>query len=323
VSLKPQLVLVPAAAAGVRLDSYLATCADLGLSRSRIARLIDAGRVTVDGLPCRASQRLRGGERIEVMIPPPDPLELEPEPIPIPIVYEDADVVVVNKPRGMVVHPSPGHRSGTLVHALLYHCPDLAGVGDRLRPGIVHRLDRDTTGLLVVAKHDEAHHSLADQIRARTARREYLALVRGRVLDEQGIVCAPLGRHPSDRKRFAVLRPGRGKEAITRFWVVERFPGFTLLHLALDTGRTHQIRVHMAHIGHPVVGDPIYGRGSRRLLEEMRLPRLRGQALHAFRLSFRHPRTGRTVSFEAPLPDDFQALLEALRERGRQADVLP
>jgi len=310
---KPLSLLVPRVRAGERLDCYLASCPDLGISRSRIGRLLAEGWIAVDGQPGRAAYRLRGGERIEVMVPSSDTGDLEPEPIPLDVAYEDDDLIVINKPRGMVVHPSPGHHGGTLVNALLHHCGTLSSLGDEYRPGIVHRLDKDTTGLMVVAKNDAAHESLAGQLRDRAAGREYLALVRGVVLDEQGIICAPLGRHPVDRRRFTVQAPGVGKEAITRFRVTERFPGFTLLHLSLDTGRTHQIRVHLAHLGYPVAGDPVYGRGVRRLWERCGLPPLGGQALHAFRLTFRHPRTGDRLTFEAPVPRDFQAVLDALR----------
>jgi len=310
---KPQFLLVPRARAGERLDSYLASCPELGISRSRAGRLLAEGWVTVDGEVCRAAHRIRGGEQIEVIVPPSDAVDPEPERIQLDVVYEDDDLIVINKPRGMVVHPSPGHHAGTLVNALLYHCGTLSSLGDEYRPGIVHRLDKDTTGLMMVAKNDAAHESLAHQLRDRAAGREYLALVRGVVLDEQGIICAPLGRHPVNRQRFAVLTPGEGKDAVTRFRVAERLPGFTLLHLSLDTGRTHQIRVHLAHLGYPVVGDPVYGGGARRLLEKQGLPRLSGQALHAFRLTFRHPRTGDRLTFEAPVPGDFQAVLDALR----------
>jgi 23S rRNA pseudouridine1911/1915/1917 synthase len=316
---KPQFLLVPRTRAGERLDCYLASCPELGISRSRAGRLLAEGWVTIDGQPGRAAHRLRGGERIEVMVPPTEDVDLEPEPIQLDVVYEDEDVIVINKPRGMVVHPSPGHGAGTLVNALLHHCRTLSSLGEAYRPGIVHRLDKDTTGLIMVAKNDAAHESLARQLRDRVAGREYLALVRGVVLDEQGIICAPLGRHPVDRQRFTVLAPGEGKEAVTRFLVAERFPGFTLLQLSLDTGRTHQIRVHLAYLGYPVVGDPVYGRGVRRLLERQGLPRLSGQALHAFRLTFRHPRTGDQITFEAPVPRDFQAVLDALRALGEES----
>ena len=310
---KPVLLLVPQMRAGERLDCYLASCPELGISRSRVGHLLDEGWITVDGQPCRAAHRLHGGERIEVMMPASDAIHLEPQSIHLDVVYEDDDLIVINKPRGMVVHPSPGHRAGTLVNALLHHCSTLSSLGDEYRPGIVHRLDKDTTGLMMVAKNDAAHESLAQQLRGRAAGREYLALVRGVVLDEQGLICAPVGRHPVDRQRFTVLAPGEGKDAVTRFRVAERLPGFTLLHLSLATGRTHQIRVHLAHLGYPVVGDPVYGRGARRLLERQGLPPLSGQALHAFRLTFCHPRTGDRLTFEVPVPRDFQAVLDALR----------
>lgn len=273
-------------------------------SRSRIARLAQDGRILVDGTPRKPAFRLRLGQRVRVLVPPLEPPSLRPEPIPLAIIYEDADLLVVNKPPGLTVHPAPGHPSGTLVNAVLAHAPDLSGIGGVLRPGIVHRLDKDTSGLLAVAKSDEAHRSLTAQIRARTVVRTYLALVRGSIRRDAGVISAPVGRHPVHRTRIAVT--ARGRAAVTRYTVLERFPGATLVVCQLETGRTHQIRVHMTHIGHPILGDPVYGRAS--------VPEMRRQALHAVRLEFTHPRSGRRLVCTAPLPEDFQRLLTHLRQ---------
>ena len=288
--------------AGERLDTALA--AVCGLSRSRAARLIAENRVLVSGSAARAALRLREGDLIEVDIPDPAPARAVPEDIPLDIVYEDAHLIVINKQRGLVVHPSAGHAGGTLVNALLFHCADLSGVGGALRPGIVHRIDKDTTGLIVAAKNDAAHQALAAQIKEKTAGRTYLALVEGRVGPDSGRVDAPIGRSSADRKRMAVVEGGRS--AVSDYEVLERFIGETLLQVSLSTGRTHQIRVHMAHIGHPVVGDPVYG--SRRRRGE-----LPGQLLHAAKLEFVHPATGEPMTFTAPLPDDFAGHLSRLR----------
>lgn len=301
----------PAEAAGRRIDAFLAEQPQLALSRTAVQRLIEAGRVRVGGRPVRSSLKLSGGEEIEVRVPPPPAPEARAEDIPLRVVYEDADLIVVDKPRGMVVHPAAGHARGTLVNALLHHCPDLSGVGGELRPGIVHRLDKGTTGLIVAAKNDAAHHSLAAQIKRRTARREYLALVYGSPDADRGLIDAPIGRDPAHRQRMAVVAH-RGRAARTHFQVRERFPGrggsrgHALLECRLETGRTHQVRVHLASIGHPVVADPLYA-PSRPTLG------LGGQALHAFRLAFEHPRTGRPLRFEVPLPPDFQAVVDNLR----------
>lgn len=315
------MVAVPEEACGERLDRFLSSRPELGLTRSHVQRLIERDLVRVDGRPARASRRLRGGERVEVVRPDPEPVSARPEPIPLNVVYEDADLLVVNKPRGLVVHPAPGHAGGTLVNALLARCPDLEAINDALRPGIVHRLDKDTTGLLVVAKTPAAHLALARQLRERRVRREYLALVRGQPPDE-GTVDAPIGRHPVHRKRMAVVAGGR--PAVTHYRVLERFPdpggaagrgprgGYALLLVRLETGRTHQIRVHLAHAGHPVAGDPVYGGGRRGRPGELGLE---GQALHAARLAFVHPRTGVPVAFEAPPPADLAAALARLRAR--------
>lgn len=292
-------------AAGTRLDVFLAA-QRLALSRSAAQRLIEGGWVSVNGAAVKKpSYRLRPGEQVEVRFPPPVCTEVVPEELPLDIIYEDEDLVVVNKPRGMPVHPGAGRSTGTLVNALLAHCRDLSGVGGALRPGIVHRLDKDTTGLLVVAKHDAAHLDLARQIKERRVTRIYLALVHGRLPAAEGEIEAPIGRHPVARKKMAVVA-GRGRAALTYYRVLEEWPRFSLLEVRLGTGRTHQIRVHLAYIGHPVAGDPTYGRRRTEL-------GLEGQALHAAVLGFCHPRTGKYVEFSAPPPEDFQRALTLLR----------
>ncbi len=273
------------------------------LSRSRIAHLAGEGRLLVDGAPRKPAFRLRPGQQVRVLVPPPEPSGLRPEAIPLDVVYEDADLLVVNKPAGLTVHPAPGHPGGTLVNAVLARVPHLPGIGGTLRPGIVHRLDKDTSGLLVVAKSDAAQRSLAAQLKARTVARTYLAVVRGRVRRNEGVIAAPVGRHPVHRKRIAVTP--RGRAAVTRYTVLERFPQASLLACRLETGRTHQIRVHLTHIGHPVLGDPVYG-GAR-------VPELGRQALHAARLEFAHPCTGARLVFTSPVPGDIARLLARLR----------
>jgi 23S rRNA pseudouridine1911/1915/1917 synthase len=287
-----------------RLDVYLA--AQLSeLSRSRLQKLAEEGRIQVNGRAAKGKQKVQAGDVIEVFLPDPEPLELVPENIPLDIVYEDGDFLVINKPRGMVVHPAAGNATGTLVQALLYHCDDLSGIGGTARPGIVHRIDKDTTGLLVVAKNDFAHQSLSAQIRDKTAGRCYKALVEG-IVGEAGRVDAPIARDPKDRKRMAVVQGGR--EAVTFYRPQELLDRATLLDLKLSTGRTHKIRVHMASIGHPVIGDPVYGYKKQRFA-------LQGQLLHAWQLHLVHPRSGRKMVFEAPLPEDFQRVLEILRRQ--------
>jgi 23S rRNA pseudouridine1911/1915/1917 synthase len=290
---------------GRRLDAVIAERLP-ALSRSRIARLAGAGLVMVDDVPRKPAFRLRTGQHVRVRVPPPEPTGVAPEAMPLEVVYEDGDLLVVNKPAGLTVHPAPGHRSGTLVNAVLARVPDLPGIGGTLRPGIVHRLDKDTSGLLVVAKTELARRDLAAQLQAHTVRRTYLAIVRGRVRQDEGTVSAPLGRHPVHRTRIAVVP--RGRPAVTHYAVVERFADATLLACRLETGRTHQIRVHLTHIGHPVLGDPMYGRA--------RAPGIHRQALHAARLEFTHPRTGRPVVCVAPLPQDISRLLAYLRREG-------
>ncbi|HEY9869029.1 MAG TPA: RluA family pseudouridine synthase [Candidatus Obscuribacterales bacterium] len=295
-----------------RLDIYLA-CQLPGLTRSRIQKLIDQGLVLLSGKPAKAGTRLRGGEKLTVTIPAEEPLELEPQAIPLKIVYEDDYLLVVDKPAGMVTHPGAGVKQGTLVNALLHHCRGtLSGISGVLRPGIVHRLDKDTSGLMVVAKEDRAFRGLAQQIHDRQARRTYLALVEGVMPEDSGCIEKPIGRHPVHRQQMAVVE--RGRHAVTRFTVLRRFAGCTLVSVELETGRTHQIRVHMASLGFPVVGDIVYNRKATGTLAKRHKLGLVGHALHATRLSFRHPVSGSLLEFEAPLPADFQRLLEALKE---------
>lgn len=314
--------------AGRRLDAYLAERLP-DLSRSFVQKLIADGHVTTNSSPARASYRVQRGDRISVTIPLPEPAGIAAEEIPLDIRYEDSDIIVINKAKGMTVHPAPGSTRGTLVNAILAHSEDLSGVGGVERPGIVHRLDKDTSGLLVVAKTDQAHWALQEQIQQRGAERRYIALVWGEARFNEAVVDAPIGRHPTDRQKMAVIKDtGRytAREAITNLTVAERFRGFTLLEAKLDTGRTHQIRVHCGFIGHPVVGDPVYGGAKRALpgayskLEQRDLgsliDNLKGQALHAFSLAFDHPVTHERMAFEAPLPQDMQALIEWLRRSG-------
>lgn len=289
--------------AGKRLDVFLAGEIE-ELTRSYIQKLITEGMAAVNGEAARASYRVRAGDLVILQVPEPEGLEVKAEPIPLDIYYEDADVIVVNKPRGMVVHPAEGNYSGTLVNALLYHCRDLSGINGVMRPGIVHRLDKDTSGLIMVAKNDAAHLSLAQQLKDRLVTRRYLALVHGRVKEQAGVVDAPVGRDPRDRKKMAVVEKN-AKHAVTNYHVLRRFNDYTYLELKLETGRTHQIRVHMAYIGHPVVGDPKYGPARPHF-------GLDGQFLHAAVLGFKHPRTGEYLEFEAPLPEVLQKILEKL-----------
>ncbi|MBR1760986.1 MAG: RluA family pseudouridine synthase [Schwartzia sp.] len=294
---------------GERLDVFLARMDDT-LSRSYIQRLISEGRVEIRGRAVKASYRLTMGEAVTVDVPEPENVDVEPEEIPLDILYEDQDVVVVNKARGMVVHPAAGVFHGTLVNALLAHCDDLSGINGALRPGIVHRLDKETSGVMVAAKNDAAHRSLAEQIRTKTAHRVYWAILTGNIREEEGVIRGAIGRSPKDRQKMAVVREN-GKDATTKFRVLERFGDYTLVECRLLTGRTHQIRVHMAYIGHPVAGDKKYG--------TKKCPfAIAGQALHSKTLSFAHPRTGEPMEFAAPLPDDMENILWRLRGKWRE-----
>ena len=305
--------------AGQRLDAWLARRLT-SLSRSRLQALIEAGRVSLDGHPARAAVRVKAGQAALVRVPPPEPAEPQPEDIPLGLVFEDASLVVLDKPAGLVVHPGAGAAAGTLVNALLARVRDLSGVGGVLRPGIVHRLDKGTSGLLVVAKNDDAHRALARQFASRTVEKEYLALVHGVPARAEGEIDSPIGRDPVHRRRMSVRAP-RGREARTSWSVAERFDGAALLRVRIHTGRTHQIRVHLASIGHPVTGDPVYGGtrtpSSRRPAARDALGSLARPALHAARLAFTHPGSGARLSFEAPLPADLAGVIDALRAASR------
>ena len=289
-----------------RADAVLAAALD-GLTRSAAQRWLEEGRVTLNGAPLKKNARLAAGDVLLISPPQPQPVDLIPQDIPLDVVYEDADVIVVNKPVGMVVHPAPGHPDGTLVNALLYHCgKSLSGINGELRPGIVHRIDRDTSGLLIAAKNDKDHLALSAQLQDHSLFRLYHAVVLGGFREESGTVDAPIARHPTDRKRMAVCRPGEGREAVTHWQVVDSHDGYSHITCRLETGRTHQIRVHMAHIGHPLLGDPVYG-------VKRPFPGLTGQCLHAAQLTFTHPSTGECMTVEAPLPDWFTSVLEKLK----------
>ena len=288
---------------GARVDACLA--AHTELSRSRIAALMAEGALTIDGRQeKKPSARVAQGQQLELVLPEIKPTEIVAQNIPLGILYQDADVVIVNKPCGMVVHPAAGNEDGTLVNALLYHVHDLSGVGGEMRPGIVHRLDKDTSGLILIAKNDRAHAALSEQFKERTMEKHYRAVAFGSFREEQGLIDAPIARHPSDRKRMAVVADGRPSK--TEWRVLEGLKGSTYLDVHLLTGRTHQIRVHMQHIGHPLLGDPIYAPNLR---TAVRIPRL---MLHAFSLAFTHPATNERMTFCAPLPAEFQAALEKL-----------
>ena len=298
--------------AGERLDRYLAGAIP-GLSRSQAQRLIEDGHVVVAGRQAKANLALKDGDRIGVELPAPVPASAQPEDIPVPVLYEDVDLLVVNKPAGMVVHPAAGHSSGTLVNALLHHVDDLSGIGGELRPGIVHRLDKGTSGVMVVAKHDAAHEALARQFSEREVDKEYVALVWGGVQAGRRIDL-PIGRDPNDRQKMSA-RSRRARSAVTRITRVQHLRGVTLCQVAIATGRTHQIRVHLSAIGHPIVGDATYGGVRARVPQDLRpVLRLERPFLHAARLAFAHPTDGRPMSFEAPLPDDLQQVLDQLLE---------
>jgi len=296
-----------------RLDAYLAQEVgdlEMSLSRSRLQKLIEAGQVQLNEQVCTEKKTLvQPGDRISLSIPPAETLDLQPEAIPLDILYEDDQLLIINKPAGMVVHPAPGHSQGTLVNALLAHCP-LASVGGVLRPGIVHRLDKDTTGAIAVAKTDHSHHHLQQQLKAKTAHREYLGIAYGSPQTESGTVDQPLGRHPIDRQKMAIIPLDKGgRAAITHWQIYERLGNHTVIKFQLETGRTHQIRVHSAYLRHPIIGDPVYGRGKD---IGVNLP---GQALHAWKLRLIHPVSGELIEAIAPLPETFLTLREVLRRR--------
>lgn len=294
--------------AGVRIDKYLAEQLP-DITRSYLQKLLKDGSVQMNGKPVKASTKTAVGAVIALTIPEPEEPEILPENIPLDILYEDSDVILINKPKNMVVHPAAGHYTGTLVNALMYHCRgDLSGINGVLRPGIVHRIDKDTTGVLIVCKNDRAHNALAEQLKEHSITRKYRAIVCGNLKEDEGTVDAPLGRHPQDRKKMAIVRSG-GKRAVTHYRVLERFGNDTYIECQLETGRTHQIRVHMASLGHPLLGDEIYGRAKSPF-------KLEGQTLHAMVLGFIHPTTGEYMEFEAPLPEYFEKLLEKLRKSG-------
>ena len=297
---------------GKRLDAWLSE-QEPDLSRSRIQSLIRAGSILLNGCPTKPSQKLVREMAISVDVPPPVSSELVPEDIPLDVLFEDADIVVLNKPAGLVVHPAAGHASGTLVNALLAHCPDLAGIGGEKRPGIVHRLDRDTTGVMVVAKNEFAMHGLVSQFRQRQVEKEYLALVWGRLAPTSGRVETPIGRNPRNRKTMSATS-GSGRLAITTYQTIELFRDTSLVTVRIETGRTHQIRVHMAFLGHSVLGDPQYGRQRHQVLP---IPVPARQMLHAIRLGLNHPRTDERLIIEAPVPDDMRVLLETLRNQSK------
>jgi 23S rRNA pseudouridine1911/1915/1917 synthase len=309
-------IRVPEKDQGRRLDQFLSET-DLRLSRSLAKKLIEVGAILLNKIPSKPSAHLKRGDLVSGTLPQPTPPSLTPEPIPLIILYEDPYIIVIDKPAGMVVHPAYGNPSGTLANALLYHCKDLAGINGVLRPGMVHRLDKDTSGVMVVAKNDDAYHQLVKQFKNRIVEKVYLAIAYGKFGKEEGLIDAAIGRHLSERKRMST-RTKKGRIAITRWKVAERLDGFTLLQVFPQTGRTHQIRVHLSSMGHPILGDPLYGRRGRP--GAIHDPVLRGcmkkierQALHAHRMGFNHPRTGERVQFVSPMPSDMKEVLECLR----------
>ena len=304
---------------GDRIDKYVSETS--GLSRSLVSKLIESGKISVNGKIAAKNYKLRDGDAIELTYPEPEADEALPEDIPLDVVYEDQDIIVVNKPKGMIVHPATGIYTGTLVNALLYHCKDsLSGIGGVVRPGIVHRIDKDTSGLLVVAKNDEAHIALSEQLKTHTVSRVYHAIATGNVKEDEGTINKPIGRHPADRKKMAiVLDPSRtSREAITHYSIIERFAiptgRFSYIKCKLETGRTHQIRVHMASIGHPLLGDSVYG-GAGTKFESANSTLISGQCLHAKELELIHPRTNEKMHFECELPDNFKLLLQKLEKQ--------
>ena len=296
---------------GERLDVFLVR-QQPDFSRAHVQKLLRGGGALVDGRVRKANYKLNGNEIITLTIPEAEPVEIKAEDIPLDILYEDEDIIVVNKARGMVVHPASGVNTGTLVNALLFHCQDLSGINGEIRPGIVHRLDKDTSGVMVCAKNDKAHINLAEQIRTKSAHRIYRAVVHGNIKEEAGIIKGDIGRHLTDRKKMAIVQEN-GKSAVTHFKVLERFGDYTLVECQLETGRSHQIRVHMTSIGHPLVNDPKYGPRKTTPFA------IAGQALHSLLLTLRHPSTGAEMQFEAPLPEDMKKILTALRDRQAKA----
>lgn len=298
---------------GKRLDAYVAEATEL--SRSAAAKLIESGDVTVNGKKSEKKYPVKENDEIAVVIPEAEEYEAQPENIPLDVVYEDSDIIVINKPSGMVVHPAPGNYTGTLVNALLYHCKDsLSGIGGVMRPGIVHRIDKDTSGLLVVAKNDQAHRALSEELGYHGIEREYHALVRGGFKESSGTVDLPIGRHPIDRKKMAVIKSGENaREAVTHYEVIRAYGQITYLKLKLETGRTHQIRVHMSYLGHALLGDEVYA-STKTLFEKQHAPLFDGQILHAKKLSLTHPRTNERMTFECELPDNFKKLIEILEK---------
>lgn len=298
---------------GDRLDAFVAEKTEF--SRSQVQRLIEDDAVTVAGNKVAKNYKLRAGDLVEILLPENEACEAMPEDIPLDVRYEDSDIIIVNKPCGMVVHPAPGHTHGTLVNALLYHCGDsLSGIGGVNRPGIVHRIDRDTSGLICVAKNDKAHISLAAQLQDHSMHREYRLITVGGLKEDHGTIDAPIGRHPIDRKKMAVIKQAdrKARHAVTHYTVLERFSGFSYAQAVLETGRTHQIRVHMAYIGHPLMGDTTYG-GGHTAFEKHNAALLGGQMLHATALILAHPMTGEKMRFESELPENFSMVLEKLR----------
>lgn len=296
---------------GERVDLFLSR--HDGFSRSSVQKDIETGHVLVNGISVTKNYRLKAGDCIEYAPPAPQPLAATAESIPLDIVYEDDDIIIINKPQGMVVHPAAGNADGTLVNALLYHCGDsLSGINGVIRPGIVHRIDKDTSGLLAVAKNDDAHRRLAEQIQRHDMSRIYRGIVVGKFEKNTGTVDAPIGRHPIHRKKMAVLSGDSAKDAVTHYEVLERFDGLSYLQFVLETGRTHQIRVHMSHLGHPLLGDPVYGTG-RHPFEKKHAALLHGQCLHAYMLKLAHPRTHEELVFTSELPADFIQILKILR----------
>lgn len=305
--MEPLILQTASEDAGVRLDTWLADRTEL--TRSAVQKLAEEGRVTVNGKAAAKNTRLTGAETVAVELPQAETVDIVLQNIPLDVVYEDEDVIVVNKPKGLVVHPAPGHPDGTLVNALLYHCgSSLSGINGELRPGIVHRIDRDTSGLIIAAKNDFAHVKLASQLQDHTLARTYRCIVTGKLREDAGTVNAPIGRCPTDRKKMAVVNGGR--PAVTHWTVLERFPGATYTECRLETGRTHQIRVHMASLGHPILGDTVYG-------NKKSVPGLQGQCLHAVGLRFIHPRTGEVVELTSRLPAEFEKQLEKYRRMTR------